>query len=439
MKISIFGIGYVGAVSAACLVKDGNQVVCVDPNPDKVNSILQKSSPILEPGLDELIVSGVDSGNLTAIGDAAEAVRRTDLSILCVGTPSRLNGSLDTGYVARAAEEVGAAIKRKVGYHSVVVRSTILPGTMEELVVPALERASGMRAGADFGVAYYPEFLRESTAIADYYSPGAIVFGQFDGDHVTIEKLHALVSHIPVKPFVVPLREAEAVKYANNAWHALKISFANELGNICKGAGADSFRVLEILCSDTRLNISKAYLKPGFAFGGSCLPKDLRALRYRARQLDVPTPVMDAALTANENQLARAYQMIMAAQARRIGMIGLSFKPNTDDLRESPLVELAERLHGKGLDLRIYDPNVDYAFLTGTNLHYVRSHLPHLSSLMVDSIDKLISHGEVIVVGKQDEAAKRLVEGAAGNRLVIDLVRLDAKKRSNDIYQGICW
>lgn len=439
MKISVFGIGYVGAVSGACLAKDGNIVIAVDPNADKVRSINEKASPILEPGLDAFIEEGVDSGRLSATQDADYAIANTDMSLVCVGTPSRPNGSLDTSYVVRAAESIGAALKAKSSFHVVVFRSTILPGTMEQLVLPALERSSGMRAGLDFGVAYYPEFLRESTAIKDYYDPGTIVFGQFEDDARSIALLTDLVSHLPVDPIVVPIRAAEAVKYANNAWHAVKISFANEIGNICKAVAVDSHQVMDILCADKRLNISPAYLKPGFAFGGSCLPKDLRALRYNARIVDVPTPMLDATLEANEYQLAKAYSMITHSNTKRIGMIGLSFKAGTDDLRESPLVELAERLHGKGYSVRIYDPNVRYEALIGANLNFIKAHVPHLSEMIVDDFSEIVAHSDVIVIGKRDEDITAKIKTINGSRQIIDLVRVDPTQRTAASYQGICW
>jgi len=439
MRVSVFGIGYVGAVSAGCLAKDGNQVVAVDPNAVKVATLNGGRSPIVEPGLEPVLADQVASGRLRAVGDPAAAIRDTDLSFVCVGTPSRFNGSLDTGYVLRAAEEIGAALKEKRSYHVVVVRSTILPGTMEATIIPALARASGKTPGIDFGVAYYPEFLREGTAIRDYYDPGAIVFGAFDGDRESIDRLSELNGHLAVAPQVVPIRTAEAIKYANNCWHAVKISFSNEMGNIFKAAGIDSHLVMDILCSDTRLNISRAYMKPGFAFGGSCLPKDLRALRFKARELDVPTPVLDSALVANEYQLRRAYDMVAELGVRRVGLVGLSFKSDTDDLRESPLVELAERMHGKGYDLRIYDPSVSYGALTGANLHYVRSHIPHLSTLLADDIETVCDHAEVLVVGYQGAAAKRALELCRGKIPVVDLVRVDPASRRDGRYDGICW
>jgi GDP-mannose 6-dehydrogenase len=436
MQISVFGIGYVGAVSSACLANDGHHVIAVDPNPQKVGPLNEGISPIVEPGLDELIQGGIRSRRLVATSDVREAVNSTDLSFVCVGTPSRSNGSLDTSYVTAAAEQIGAAIREKNSFHSVVMRSTILPGTMESIVLPALERASGRQAGVGFGVAYYPEFLRESTAISDYYDPGAIIFGRHD--QATVDRLLDIHKIFKVEPRVVSIRTAEAVKYTNNAWHALKISFANEIGNICKEAGIDGHAVMDVLCADNRLNISKAYLKPGFAFGGSCLPKDLRALRFAARKLDVPTPILDATMDANEEQLRRAYSMVAATGKRRVGIIGLSFKPETDDLRESPLVELAERLYGRGYDIRIYDPNIQVSKLTGANLQFVKAHLPHLTSLLTADVNEVVDHAEVFVLGNREEA-KRLLNIVQDDRPLIDLVRIDQARCSGDFYQGICW
>jgi GDP-mannose 6-dehydrogenase len=437
MRISVFGIGYGGAVTAACLCKDGHDVVAVDVNDVKINELNDGLAPIAEPGLAPLIAAAVASGRLRATDRAEEAVRTTELSFVCVGTPSRLNGSLDTRCVLKVIEEIGAALAGKTERHHVVVRSTILPGTMVESVIPALERAAGGVAGRDFGVAYYPGFLRESTAIADDDAPGAIVLGKLDED--TIVKLRALVCRTGVEPIVVDMTTAEAVKYANNAWHAVKVSFANEMGNVCKGSGIDGHEVMRILCRDERLNISPAYLMPGFAFGGSSLPKDLRALRYKARTIDVDTPVLDAVMSANEIQLERALGMVTATGARRLGLFGLSFKPGTDDLRESPLVELAERLLGKGYVLKIYDPDVSYGELTGANLQYVMSHLPHLRRLLVDTADDMCHGAQAIIIGKNGTVAAGLVERLGGRTPIIDLVRVDAVQRSDGSYDGICW
>lgn len=435
MKVSIFGIGYVGAVSAACLAADGNEVVAVDPNVDKVDALNAARSPIVEPGLDEIIVNTIASKRLRATADAEAAVHGTELSLVCVGTPSRPNGSLDTGYVKMACEQIGKALAKTDAFHSVVMRSTILPGTMESLVIPTLEAASGKRAGIDFGVGYYPEFLRESTAIKDYYQPGAIVFGRYHSDEKTIERLKKLNAHLPTTPVITDVRTAEAVKYTNNCWHAVKISFANEIGNICKAVGIDGHEVMDILCSDTRLNISTAYMKPGFAFGGSCLPKDLRALRYKARETDVPTPILDATMAANHVQLDRAFKLVEESGKKRIGMVGLTFKADTDDLRESPLVALAEQLRGKGYDLAIYDPNVKKMFGNG----YSRSTIEHLSAFVTDDLDEVMERSETIVIGNRDHAATRVLAEAGADLKVIDLVRIEGRERLNGQYQGICW
>lgn len=436
MKISVFGAGYVGAVSAACLAGDGHEVIAVDPDPNKLKPLSEGRSPIVEPGLEELISSAVSAGRLKATSDAEDAISNTDLSLICVGTPSRSNGSLDTGFVERVAEQIGEKLAEKIGFHSVVLRSTCLPGTTERLVIPALEKASGKVAGRDFGVAYFPEFLRESTAIRDYHDPGVVVFGVLDD--TTLQRLQSLHERIDRPKFVVNIRAAEGVKYANNAWHALKISFSNEIGNVLSTAGVDSHTVLDILCADDRLNISRAYMRPGFAFGGSCLPKDLRALIHMSRMQSTPVPLMEATLAANENQIDRAYRMVVEQDRRRVGLVGLSFKPDTDDLRESPLVELAERLYGRGYQLQIYDPNIRMSRLTGANLNFVRERLPHLADVLCDDIKQVIRESEILVVGNRQEFDGSLVE-IASDRPIIDLVRVDSDRRSAENYHGICW
>jgi GDP-mannose 6-dehydrogenase len=436
MKVSVIGIGYVGAVTAACAARDGHEVVAVDVNPIKVDAINSGRSPIVEPGLDEMTAEQVSKGRLRATGDIAAAVAGTDLSLLCVGTPSRPNGAIDLSYVTRVGEELGAALKTKDAFHSVVLRSSVLPGTTDEIVVPALERTSGKTAGVGFGMGYYPEFLRESTAIRDYDEPGAVVFGRVDPQ--TVDRLRALQVNLPVEPFVVSIRTAEAVKYFNNAWHALKISFSNEAGNICKSAGIDSHEVMNIVCSDTRLNISRAYMKPGFAFGGSCLPKDVRALRYRAKQNDVGTPILDAIMSANELQIDAAYRLIERAASKRVGLIGLSFKQDTDDLRESPIVILAERLLGKGFDVAVYDPNVRLSRLTGANLVYVNEHLPHIAKLLHEELDDVLSMSETLVVSHAAQAA-RIDASVLSAKHIVDLVRFAPDLHSGTGYDGICW
>lgn len=441
-NISVFGIGYVGAVSAACLAQSGFKVLATDPNPLKVNMINEGRSPIIEPGLGEIIQSSVAENSLKAISGATEAIMETDLSLICVGTPSRPNGSLDTSYVEIVSREIGEALKEKVAkggpFHSVVMRSTILPGTMVEKVIPILEEASGLKAGVDFGVGYYPEFLRESTAIKDYYDPGAIVFGALD--ETTAERLTYINRDLPVEPKVIDITAAEAVKYANNTWHAVKISYANEIGNICSAHGIDSHVVMDIVCSDKRLNISPAYMKPGFAFGGSCLPKDLRAMRHRAKQKDVPTPILDAAMEVNQYQIEKAFDLVSEGKGRKVGFVGLSFKSDTDDLRESPLVDLAERLYGKGYQIKIFDPNVEQAKLNGSNKDYIDGKIPHLSALMVNDIDELLDEVDTIVVGNTSGGSDSVLDTLnSSDKYVVDLVRLRNELRSNGKYQGICW
>jgi GDP-mannose 6-dehydrogenase len=434
MKVAVIGIGYVGAVSAACLARDGHEVIAVDVSPVKIDGINAGESPIVEPGLDELIKSAVSSGRLRATDDLPSTIRQTDISLICVGTPSRMNGSLDTGFALRVAEQIGEVLKEGVD-HSVVFRSTVLPGTMDGLLIPALERTSGKKAGEDFGIGYYPEFLRESTAIKDYDQPGAVVFGR--RDEKTLERLHALQPGIPVKPAEVDIKAAEAIKYFNNAWHALKISFSNEAGNICKAVGIDSHEVMGILCSDTRLNISPAYMKPGFAFGGSCLPKDVRALKAKARELDVASPILDAILTANDEQIQSAYRLVQSSGKRKVGVLGLSFKSDTDDLRESPMVVLTERLLGKGYEVKVYDPNIRLSRLTGTNLRYIQEYLPHIGRMLREEPGEVLD-SEVLVVSHKN-LGELITPQMQDGKYIVDLARLWGAKLSDGNYQGICW
>jgi GDP-mannose 6-dehydrogenase len=432
-RVSIFGAGYVGAVSAGCLANDGFKVVAVDPDQYKIKCLSAGKSPIYEPGLAELIEKAAKDGLLTATGDYIAAINETDVSFCCPGTPSREDGSLDTSYVKLVSEQIGIALRDKNDFHMVVMRSTILPGTMETVVIPALEEASGKKAGVDFGVAYYPEFLREGTAIADYYSPGAIVFGQFEADERTIKALHDLCASVEVKPHVIPIRSAEIVKYANNCWHAVKISFANEIGNLCKSFAIDSHVVMDVVCADTRLNISRAYMKPGFAYGGSCLPKDLRALRHFGKMQNVSTPVLDATVEANQYQLDRAFRLVNRAAVKKVGILGLTFKSDTDDLRESPLVMLAERLVGKGYELSIYDSNVSASNSGG------RNYIEHLAAFMRDTPDEVIAESEAIVVGIGGAATKGALSKVREGTKVIDLVRIPVDMPSGVHYEGLVW
>src|SRR3954470_2278428 len=399
MKVSVFGLGYVGSVSAASFAADGHTVVGVDVNADKVASLNEGRSPIVEKGLDELIRTGAGNGSLRATTSTTDAVNASELSLLCVGTPSRKNGSLDLSYLERVCEQIGEALRNKAAYHVVVVRSTVLPGTTHDVVVPTLEKASGKRYGTGFGVTVNPEFLREGTAIQDFRHPPLTLVGHnYTSDATPTEALYARVD----APMVTTsIRTAEMIKYASNTWHALKVCFANEIGNLCKRIDVDSHQLMDIFCADTKLNISPYYLKPGFAFGGSCLPKDVRAMQYRAKELDLEMPVLSSILPSNRLQVEHAFDEIMETGKKRVGLLGFSFKEGTDDLRESPMVTLAEMLIGKGICLRIYDKNVSLARLVGANKQYIDQTIAHLSSLMVASIDELLDGSEVIVIGNQ--------------------------------------
>ncbi|MGE0296605.1 nucleotide sugar dehydrogenase [Pseudonocardia sp.] len=439
MKISVFGLGYVGCVSAACLAGRGHEVVGVDVNPTKVRLIAEGKAPVVEERIGELTAEVVASGALTATTDVAEAVARTEVSLVCVGTPSAPNGSFSTAYLEKVAEEIGAAIAAKPGErHTVVFRSTMLPGTCEDLLIPILEKASDMTAGEDFGVAVNPEFLREGTSVRDFHEPPKTVVGQLDD--ASGGPVLALYEGLPGPVFRVPIRVAEMTKYADNCYHAVKIGFANEIGAISAALGLDSHAVMEIFLSDTKLNVSRAYLKPGFAFGGSCLPKDLRGLVYAAHRADVAVPLLSHVLPSNEEHLKRAFELVAATGRRNVGIFGLSFKPGTDDLRESPLVELCERLVGKGYSVKIYDANVALSQLMGANREYIERHLPHLQELLTDSVEEVLAHGEVLVVGTTERAVLAALD-AAGERPVIDLVRLPdaAQRRGQKGYVGLGW
>lgn len=437
MKISIFGMGYVGAVSAACLASAGHKVVGVDPNQTKVDLINSGASPIVEKDLDVLLKEGVTSGQISATTDAGQAVNTTDISFICVGTPSQLNGSLDLKFVRYVCEDIGKAIKAKEGFHVVVARSTMLPGSMLEVVIPALEEASGKKAGVDFGVCNNPEFLRESTAVYDYHNPPKTVIGETDERSGDI--LVELYKDLDAPLIRTDISTAEMVKYTDNVWHALKVSFANEIGNICKGIGIDGHEVMDIFCQDTKLNLSPYYMKPGFAFGGSCLPKDVRALNYKAKSLDLELPVIGSIMANNQHQIDRGFNMVTQKGNRKISILGFSFKAGTDDLRESPIVEVIERLIGKGYDIRLYDKNVSLAKLTGANKDYILNAIPHISKLMVESMDEALAHGETIVVGNGSQEFKSVLDKISPDQVVVDLVRISDKISEEGRYDGICW
>ena len=438
MNVSIFGLGYVGCVSAASLAADGHTVVGVDVNPDKVASLNEARSPIVENGLDELIRDGVAGGRLRATLRTREAVGASDLSLICVGTPSRRNGSLDLTYLERVAEQIGEALRDKNGYHVVVVRSTVLPGTTHDVVIPALERTSGKTYGTGFGVAVNPEFLREGTAIHDFRHPPLTLVGHnYTSDAAATQ---ALYSRVDAPIVTTTIRTAEMIKYASNTWHALKVTFANEIGNVCKRLHIDSHEVMDIFCRDEKLNLSAYYMKPGFAFGGSCLPKDVRALQYRAKELDLDMPVIQAILGSNRLQIQHALDAVVETGRKRIGLLGFSFKAGTDDLRESPIVILAEALLGKGYQLCIYDRNVSIARLVGANKAYINEQIPHLSSLLCESIDETIERSEVLVVGNRAAEFADALTRTRRDQIVLDLVRLDVDpKRIPAAYDGICW
>src|SRR5262249_6443260 len=422
MRVSVFGLGYVGSVSAAALASNGHQVVGVDVNPDKVAAINAGTSPIVEPGLAELLARQTSEGRLHATTGAAEAVRGSEVSLLCVGTPSRRNGSLDITALERVAEQIGAALATADHYHVVVVRSTVLPGTTHDLIIPVLERTSGRQYGDAFGVAVNPEFLREGTALHDFRKPPLTLVGHNHAADAggTI----ALYQAIDAPLVSTTIRVAEMLKYASNTWHAVKVCFANEIGNLCKRLDVDSHDVMDIFCRDEKLNVSAYYLKPGFAFGGSCLPKDVRALQHRARQLDVELPMISQLLTSNRLQIQHALDQILETGAKRIGLLGFSFKAGTDDLRESPIVILAEALLGKGCALRIYDRNVSLARLVGANKEYIEQQIPHLSSLLCPTIDDVIDRSDVVVVGNRSPEFAEALTRCREDQIVIDLVRL---------------
>ena len=439
MNVSVFGLGYVGSVSAASFAADGHTVVGVDVNPDKVGSLNEGRSPIVERGLDELIRDNVANGRLRATTSTKEAVAATDLSLICVGTPSRKNGSLDLTYLERVCEHIGEALADKPSYHVVVVRSTVLPGTSHGVVIPALERTSGKKYGTGFGVTVNPEFLREGTALHDFRNPPMTLVGHnYQSDAQPTE---ALYSKVEGELVTTSIQTAEMIKYASNTWHALKVCFANEVGNLCKRLEIDSHEVMEIFCKDHKLNLSSYYMKPGFAFGGSCLPKDVRAMQYRAKEVDLDMPVIGSILGSNHLQIQHAIEMIADTGKKRIGLLGFSFKAGTDDLRESPIVILAEGLLGKGYHLGIYDRNVSIARLVGANRDYINKQIPHLSSLLSESIDAVIDTSDVLVVGNGSPEFADALRRTRPDQTVIDLFRLKGIDRSEipAQYTGICW
>ena len=437
MRVSVFGLGYVGTVSAGCLARLGHEVIGVDPVLAKTDLINSGRSPVIEAEIDEIIQTSVREGRLRAVQDTAKAIQQTDLSFVCVGTPSLVNGNLDLRYIRHVCEEIGRALRNKTDRHVVVIRSTVLPGSMRRIVIPLLEETSGKRAGTDFSICHNPEFLREGTAVKDFDAPPKTVIGEFD--RCSGEVLAALYQHLDAPLIRTTLETSEMVKYTDNCWHALKIGFANEIGNLAKAVGVDAHEMMGIFCQDRKLNISPAYLKPGFAFGGSCLPKDLRALSYQAKMHDLQLPILSSILPSNEMQVARGLQLVIDKGHLRVGILGFSFKAGTDDLRESPVIEVIERLAGKGFDLRIYDKNVQLASLVGANRDFILNRIPHISKLMVENVDQVLDHAQTVVIGNNDPGFRSVPERLRAGQVLVDFVRVADRRSEDGVYDGICW
>ena len=438
MKISIFGLGYVGAVSLACLARDEHDVVGVDVDRAKLELIAAGRTPVVEEGMVDLMQSVAASGRVRVTSDAREAVLGTDVSLVCVGTPSAANGSQDQTAIVRLAHEMGAALREKSTSHVIVFRSTLVPGTVDDVLKPILERESGKRDGEHFHIAYQPEFLREGSSIRDYDKPPFTIVGATS--ETALARLRELFGHLPCAFHATSIRAAETVKYCCNNFHALKITFANETARLCEALGVDPFEVMNLVCQDRQLNISPAYLKPGFAFGGSCLPKDLRATLYFAKSHDVELPVLGNVLVSNRAHIEHAIGKVLNSGKRNVAMIGLSFKTGTDDLRESPLVSLAEHFIGKGLRLRVYDPEVQLSRLLGANRRFIEQHVPHIAELMRDDLDAVIGEAEILVVGlDHPHVHKALAEKARPEQLVIDLVNLRNRDAIAAKVEGLCW
>ena len=438
MRISVFGLGYVGCVTAACLAKQGHQVLGVDMDKNKVDAVNSCRSPIIEDKVQRLIEEAVARKRLVAVTNAKSLAEESELSLICVGTPSSGDGSADLTHIVKVCQHIGLAIFRKNGFHVVAVRSTVPPGTTAKIVIPTLEKHSGKKAGVDFGVCVNPEFLREGSSVYDFHNPPFTLIGQSDGrsGNVVAKVFHKLKSPvIRTKPEV-----AEMVKYVNNAFHALKIGFANEVGNLCKGLDIDSHKVMAIFCRDSKLNLSPYYLKPGFAFGGSCLSKDLRALIHEIGRNNLLSPILSSILPSNDNQIERGANLILETGKRKIGILGLSFKAGTDDLRESPMVKLVSLLIERGLKVRIYDGKVAISKLLGANKEYIEREIPHIASLMCPLCEEVVKKSEVIVVGHRTEEFEKIVRLLKPDQILIDLVRIvQNPTQMGSYYRGICW
>jgi len=437
--ISVFGLGYVGAVTAVCLAHKGNQVVGVDLNSDKVAQLDRGQTPIVEARVEELAAEANKACRLHATTDAKKAIAETNISFICVGTPSQRNGKLDLRGVERVCSDIGGALKVKDAFHLIALRSTVLPGTTENVVIPALEAASGKRLGTDFAVCFHPEFLREGTAVADFFAPPFTVLGSSDAKHLAA--LRELYHWVPSKIYECSPTTAEMVKYVCNAFHGLKVSFANEIGTLCKGMGVDTEVVTQIFTSDMQLNISPAYLKPGFAFGGSCLPKDLRAINYRAKELDLRLPLLESIMPSNNEHVERAVEAVLRTNKKKVGLLGLSFKPGTDDLRESSLVNLVKRLLGEGCQCRIFDEDVVLGRILGSNRQFIEETIPHIGSLLSRDLQEVVEGAEVLLIGTKAVPAEKLKAQLRPGTIVIDLVHLEKSRRltGHTPYEGICW
>ncbi|OGA71319.1 MAG: GDP-mannose dehydrogenase [Betaproteobacteria bacterium RIFCSPLOWO2_12_FULL_65_14] len=437
MKISVLGLGYVGAVSAGCLARDGHEVIGVDPERTKVELINAGKSPIIEKDIGQIINEQVAAGRLRAATDVSDAVRHTDMVLVCVGTPSQPNGGIDLRYVRRVCEQIGRTLAAHHGAPVIVMRSTMLPGTMRDVVIPTLEKFSGKRAGEEFGVCINPEFMREGSAVHDYHHPPKTVIGEVN--RASGDLLAAVYARMPGPLIRTDIETAEMVKYADNAWHAVKVGFANEIGNLCKALEVDAHKVMDIFCQDQKLNLSPYYLKPGFAFGGSCLPKDVRALLYKAKTLDLSLPILSSILPSNQLQIERGVQAVIEKGNRKVGILGFSFKAGTDDLRESPMVELTERLIGKGYELRVYDRNVSLAAIHGANRDYILNRIPHISRLMVPSIDEVLAHAQTIVIGNAAPEFAEVPRRIGDGQTILDFVRVCDSRTILGVYEGLCW
>jgi GDP-mannose 6-dehydrogenase len=438
MRISIFGLGYVGAVSLACLARDGHSVIGVDIDPAKLEMIRSGKTPVVEEGMVELMAQVAASTRVTVTMDVVHAVMDSDLSLICVGTPSAPNGSQDQSAMLKLAHELGRAMRGKAGDHVFVFRSTLVPGTVEEVLRPIIEQESGKKDGRDFDVCFQPEFLREGTSIRDYDRPPFTVVGA--NAEVPVARLRELFGHLPCEFYGTSIRAAEMVKYCCNNFHALKITFANETARLCEALGVDAFQVMDLVCKDRQLNISPAYLKPGFAFGGSCLPKDLRATMYLAKTRDVELPMLANVLQSNRVHVEHAIAKVLASGRRRVGMIGLSFKTGTDDLRESPLVLIAEQFIGKGLSLLVYDPEVHLSRLLGANRRFIEQHVPHIGSLMRGDIESVIAGSDLLVVGLSNASIfEALARHVREDQVVLDLVNIPRSEALRAKVMGLCW